>query len=486
MTNPDPVSDLSIKRSVDIYSFVILISFVLFLFWLADDRYDNFVDAHQISANKAVQVAAMEIKEIINNKRHVVSLFSEDNRDLIFKLSQYPDDEELYDELNRRLGRNIPDFFASNIVTSSGDLVIGDFDGKVGGLCLTDIKHFIDDGHQLVRVHPNNDTYHYDILTRLPDDKDGKLFFVSFNLNELSDLLHVIQPSMHELMLINEGMQNLIEINTNGGRNVITDRLDYRLTSDEISRIMSSTKIENSMWSVIDFHQPGLLTQYRMYIFKEYLFVFFVVAIIGLYMRSVLVDRDSRRNLAEIKLRQSNDEIRILNEKLELLATTDGLTGLYNRRYIDERLAMEWSRCQRTGLPINIVIIDIDYFKNYNDQYGHQAGDDCLISVANTMTSIFKRSGDIVARYGGEEFVIVMTDINVEAAELILHQFQNALNEAKIKHESSNVGDHLTVSIGLVNIIPTQSDSVQDGIRNADKALYVAKESGRNQIYVHK
>ena len=486
MVNSSQISDLSIKRSVDIYSFILLIGFALFLFWLADERYEDFVEAHQASADKAVQVAAMEIKAVINNKRRVVSLFSEDNRDLIFELSKYPEDEELHDELNRRIGRNIPDFFASNIVTSSGDLVIGDFDGKVGGLCLIDIEHFIDDGHQLVRVHPNNDTYHYDILTRLPDDKDGKLFFVSFNLNELSNLLHVIQPSMHKLVLINEGMQNLIEINSKGGRNVIADRLDYRLTSDEVSRIMSSIKLEDTVWSVIDLHQPGLLAQYRMHSLKEYLFVYFVVAVIGLYMRSVLVNRDSRRNLAEIKLRQSNDEIRTLNEKLELLATTDSLTGLYNRRYIDERLEMEWSRCQRTGHPINIVIIDIDYFKNYNDQYGHQDGDECLISVANIMAAVFKRAGDVVARYGGEEFIIVMTDISVDAAELILHRFQNALKDKEIKHESSKVGDYLTISAGLVNVIPTQSDSVQDAIKNSDKALYMAKESGRNQIYVHK
>ena len=486
MLSPRPVSDLSIKKPVDVYTVVLLIGFALFLFWLADDRYEDFIDAHHASANKAVQVADMEIRAIINNKRHVVSVFAEDNRDLIFELSKYPEDVELHDELNRRIDRNIPDFFASNIVTSSGDLIIGDFDSKVGGLCLTDIEHFIEEGNQLVRVHPNNDTYHYDILTRLPDDKDGKLFFVSFNLNEISNLLHVIQPSMHKLILINEDMQNLIEINSKGGRNFITERLDYRLTSDELSRIMSSSKVENTMWSIIDLHQSELLSQYRLNLFKEYLFVYFVVVIIGFNMRSVLINRDSRRNLAETKLRQSNYEIRGLNEKLELLATTDSLTGLYNRRYIDARLELEWNRCQRTGHQINIAIIDIDYFKNYNDLYGHQAGDNCLISVANIMTAIFKRAGDVVARYGGEEFIIVMTDINVEAAESILHQFKNALDAIKIKHQSSDVGDYLTVSAGLVNIIPTKSDSVMDAIKNSDKALYIAKNNGRNQIYVHK
>ncbi|MDH5612002.1 MAG: GGDEF domain-containing protein [Gammaproteobacteria bacterium] len=486
MNEVNPVSDLSIKKSVNIYTFIALVGFAAFLYWLANDRYNDFFQAHQQSAKKAVQVAAAEIKEIIDNKRRAVGYFADDNRSLILDLSLHPDEVGLHDELNQRIARSVPDFFASNIVTASGDLIIGDFEGKVGELCLADIKHFIGANRQQVRVHPNNDTYHYDVLTQLPDDREGKLFFVSFNLNELSDLLELIQPTRHELLLVNEGMQNLIEINSKGGRDVISDRLDYRLTGEELSRIMSSAKIDDTVWSVIDLHQPGLLAEYRKKTFSEYLVVYFLVVVIALYMRSVLVSRDHRRSLAETQLRKSNDEIRSLNDKLELLATTDSLTGLYNRRYIDHRLEMEWSRCQRTGNPINIAIIDIDYFKNYNDQYGHQAGDECLKAVADTMATIFKRAGDTVARYGGEEFIIIMSDISVKQAELILQQFQVALKNKEIQHKSSMIGDYLTVSAGLLTAMPKPSDSVQDAIKNADKALYMAKESGRNQVYVYK
>lgn len=486
MLEPSPVADFSIRRSVNFYTFITLLGFALFLFWLADDRYNDFVQAHQQSADKAVQVVVAEVREIIDNKRRAVDYFVEDNHDLILELSHHPDDVELNEELNRRVSRSIPDFFASNIVAPTGNLVIGDFDGKVGELCLTDIRQFIETDRQQARVHPNNDTYHYDMLTRLKNDRDGKLFFVSFNLNELSDLLQLVQPEKHELMLVNVDMQNLIEINSKGGRNEIKDRLDYRLASDELSRIMSSAKIDDTVWSVFDLHQPGLLAEYSKKVFSEYLVVYILVVVIGLYMRSVLVSRDNKRNLAETRLRQSNDEIRMLNDKLELLAITDSLTGLYNRRYIDQRLKMEWGRCQRTGHPINIAIIDIDYFKNYNDQYGHQAGDDCLVAVADTMTAIFKRAGDTVARYGGEEFIIVMTDISVKQAEHVLHQFQEALKSKAIQHQSSVIDDYLTVSAGLVNIAPKPSDSLHDAIKKADKALYMAKEGGRNQVYVSK
>lgn len=486
MVKENPESELSIKRPVTIYTIVALVSFAILLIFLANDRYNNFVEAHQQFADKAVQVATAEISQIIANKRRSVSYFAEDNQELILELSYHPDDIELYDLLNLRISRTVPDFFASNIVASTGEFIIGDFDGKIGELCLADIHQFIDSGRQLVRVHPNNDTYHYDILTRLPDGNDGKLFFVSFNLNELANLLRLVQPVMHELLLLNEDMQNLIEINSQGGRNVIADRLDYRFTDDELSRIMSSAKIDGTVWHVVDLHQPGLLADHRTRAFSEYLVVYLVVFVVGLYMRSVLVSRDNRRNLAEIRLRQSNNEITVLNDKLELLAITDSLTGLHNRRYADQQLQMEWSRCQRTGTLINIAIIDIDYFKDYNDRYGHQAGDDCLVAVANIMASVFKRAGDTVARYGGEEFIAIMKDVSIQQAERVLHQFQSALKNIEIQHQSSMTNGCLTVSIGLYSIAPKPSDSIQDAINKADKALYMAKESGRNQVYVYK
>jgi diguanylate cyclase (GGDEF)-like protein len=175
-----------------------------------------------------------------------------------------------------------------------------------------------------------------------------------------------------------------------------------------------------------------------------------------------------------------------LNNKLERLSVTDGLTGLYNRRYIDERLKMEWSRCQRAEHSINIALIDIDYFKKYNDHYGHQVGDECLVSMTNLMMHVFKRAGDVVARYGGEEFIVIMTDINAHEAEKILLQFQQELESMSIIHEKSLCSDHVTVSVGLVSLIPNQSDSLADSVRNADKALYEAKSMGRNQVVLYK
>ena len=486
MVKTDPLSSLSIRKTVDVYAIIILIGLAVFLFWLGAERSRDFRNENQRAADKATQIAAREIEYIIENKQRVVKLFSEDHRDLIFALSHQPDEPIPHTDLNDQIHRHIPDFFASNIMTTSGEIVVGDFDGHVGELCVIDMKKFISSGRQVVRIHPNIDTYHYDVLTRFTNGKDDRVFFVSFNPRELTQLLNSVQPLSHELIIINKDVQDLIEVTTSGSRDVMTDRDDFRFTADERSRVMSSSKVEGTMWHVVDLHEPGLLKQYRNYIFKEYLIVYLVFGFVAFYMRSVLVRADYRRHRIDAKLRDSHNEIKSLNEKLECLAVTDGLTGLNNRRYIDEQLEIVWSRCQRAGNSINIVLIDIDYFKKYNDLYGHQAGDECLVAVAELMQKVFKRSGDIVARYGGEEFIVVMTDIGVEDAKNILLQYQRGLKGMKIKHEPSFASDYVTISAGLVHIVPTESDMMSDAIRKADSALYMAKAGGRNQIVVYK
>ena len=130
-------------------------------------------------------------------------------------------------------------------------------------------------------------------------------------------------------------------------------------------------------------------------------------------------------------------------------------------------------------------MIDIDYFKKYNDFYGHQAGDDCLIEVSDLMSSVFRRAGDIVARYGGEEFIIAMANSTIDESRKAIKQFQKDLAKKEIKHETSMVSDNVTISAGLVNLVPTHDDTIRSFIQKADNALYTAKASGRNQLNVY-
>ncbi len=173
-----------------------------------------------------------------------------------------------------------------------------------------------------------------------------------------------------------------------------------------------------------------------------------------------------------------------LEFELERLARLDGLTGISNRRVFDETLDNEWRRALRGGQWISIIMMDIDFFKLYNDHYGHIAGDDCLKKVAAVLQTRIVRPGDFLSRYGGEEFAIILTDTNPEGAVVLAEEIRLQIEELRILHETSTISDYVTVSSGVAGTIPTNDQSVEEFLVKADKALYRAKFSGRNQISI--
>jgi len=169
--------------------------------------------------------------------------------------------------------------------------------------------------------------------------------------------------------------------------------------------------------------------------------------------------------------------------QLDLLAHVDALTGLPNRRAYDKLLEKEWRRMKRTRQPLSLLVIDVDFFKIYNDTFGHQAGDDCLVQIARTIEDVFRRSGDFVARLGGEEFVaLVPVTESVAAAELAEHARQ-AVFSLGIPHPNPE-NESVSISIGLSTTIPNDTLSASALFDSADKALYAAKEAGRNRVCV--
>ena len=184
------------------------------------------------------------------------------------------------------------------------------------------------------------------------------------------------------------------------------------------------------------------------------------------------------------KIQQQAEALRLANGKLSHLAETDGLTGLPNRRAFDHRIDAEWRRHSRDRQPLSLALFDIDFFKRYNDHYGHQAGDDCLRRVAAVLAGAIHRAGDSVARYGGEEFVMVLPG-NSDGAQEVLHHVQAELKQLAIPHAASEVAPYITLSVGLCTTAPT-GPSAQGGfddlIERADQALYAAKAQGRNRI----
>jgi diguanylate cyclase (GGDEF)-like protein/PAS domain S-box-containing protein len=172
-----------------------------------------------------------------------------------------------------------------------------------------------------------------------------------------------------------------------------------------------------------------------------------------------------------------------LENKLAALATTDGLTGLANRRHFDERLQEEWARAKRDGTPLSLLLIDVDHFKKFNDQYGHQAGDGCLRSLARVLAEQAQRPADLAARYGGEEFVLLLPNTDAEGCEKVGQKVRDALREFGMLHALNPPSKRVTVSLGGATNLPASGSSESTSlIEAADRALYNAKDSGRDRL----
>jgi len=169
-------------------------------------------------------------------------------------------------------------------------------------------------------------------------------------------------------------------------------------------------------------------------------------------------------------------------ETLKRLSSLDGLTGIANRRHFDEIINLEWKRSLREGEPLSLIMADIDFFKFYNDTYGHQCGDDCLKKVAAAIKKGLKRPGDLVARYGGEEFAVILPDTPLEGAQAVAEDLRLRIEALGIIHAKSPLAGKVTVSLGVASILPKQDLNVEALILAADQALYRAKNEGRNCI----
>ncbi len=189
------------------------------------------------------------------------------------------------------------------------------------------------------------------------------------------------------------------------------------------------------------------------------------------------------RELLELK-----HELELANRELSRLVTLDGLTGIPNRRAFDEILKKEWQRSYRESTCLGLLMVDIDCFKQYNDTYGHQAGDDTLKNVANDLNQSLHRPADFVARYGGEEFALIIPKTNIKSTKFVGECVRRNIEDLKIPHTESSVHNVITVSVGAAAIFPREcgSTSWNELIKKADQALYEAKKTGRNRVVVSK
>ncbi len=224
--------------------------------------------------------------------------------------------------------------------------------------------------------------------------------------------------------------------------------------------------------------------------------ILIIISFISIIILKQINEIEDEKKKKQLKIQEANTllsvevgireriekELKIANKELKRLSARDGLTGIANRRCFDEYLQKEMDRMSRNSKPLSLILFDIDFFKNYNDTYGHQAGDDCLKKVAKTIESGARRPADLAARYGGEEFAIILPETDSDGAFFIADKIRKNIQNLNIEHTQSEADTAVTVSAGVSTIIPDCNIPPNEIINNADTALYTAKRSGRNRV----
>lgn len=477
------ITRMALERKVVIGITLILTFFALILLGVVRDRANEFYKTQQSIAEVATQKVAVEIDKIFSNKRKLVKTFLEDNKILLSKIIKDFDDEELYDRFNEKLKRYFSDYFTSSIANSKGQLQRISL-GDIGEVCISDMKTYLDSGKQQIRIHPNVTLFHYDILVDIRVDNKDFIFITTFTSEQIASLLHASSPVSHNLFIVNKDKAYLIEVTEKGSRDTFERKSELSLSKEEQKRILAIKKIDESFWHVVDFNDIGLFDDYKTRLIRDYLIIFFVFMVFTLFMGKLVLVGIKRKEQLQTVLENKNLEVKALNDTLEKLTITDDLTGLYNRRFLDNEIEKKWNEASRLNIPFNVAMIDIDFFKQYNDCYGHLEGDHCLTKVAQLCLENFRRTNEFGVRYGGEEFIFINLGDTQESFLKRLEKLLEVLAEADIKHEGSKIDNKVTLSIGIASTENKAYQQVNDIIKSADNALYKAKNSGRNQIIV--
>ncbi|MHB8170214.1 MAG: diguanylate cyclase [Thermincolia bacterium] len=262
---------------------------------------------------------------------------------------------------------------------------------------------------------------------------------------------------------------------------VLIDSPDYQLSPDNenLFYILNSSqgKLLKSLEEVVNQHQKeseGEIAKLQIIQAGVFGLIILVVIIEAIFIFRPMVRKieGERRKLAEANL------------ELQRLSLMDGLTGITNRRGFDEHLHIEWRRAMRNGAPISLIMLDIDFFKAYNDTYGHQEGDQCLKKVAVTVSKTLNRATDLAARYGGEEFAVILSHTYGDGAAAVAETLRAGVENLGLEHINSRTSNYVTISLGVATLFPKPETFPAQLIAAADEALYEAKQEGRNRVKV--
>lgn len=425
---------------------------------------------HDLQVTEACRSARFTVQIIsrtINEQRRLVSLFGDFHRAQIEHILDNPNTDEPYEKVRKSIQQFFPSAFAFTLADKHGMPLIDDFDGLLGEVCQNNIRHFAQQGiEQPVFIHPHPEVYHYDLMMKFGE----KIFFISFKPDELVNALRE-NASVGQKIFLLKGSTNLIELGPEGTRQKL--QRDIRLSPDEEAAVLMRLPILGSDWRLAILPDVAVVDRQKKHIVWSLAARSIGILLLTSLALWLLRHESRRRNHAEVQALA-----------MEKLSNTDTLSGLPNRRAIDETLAREWQWMERTGQPLTLMMVDVDHFKLYNDTLGHPQGDEAIRSVAEALRSIANRPRDLVGRFGGEEFLLILPDTPATASAFLAEAMHEAIRNKALPHPHSPTSPLLTFSVGVVCATPDLNRKPEQLVELADQALYAAKESGRNKTVI--
>lgn len=322
------------------------------------------------------------------------------------------------------------------------------------------------------------------------------IFFILFGFDKYIDPVPVTIIIISALVGINEIKNDMFELEISRWNSIFMNIGEPAFLVNKVGEIVCSNIDENCFFSnekksikeIIEKLDSAELNRELISIMINNEIRWFAVKkndfdVKSKFINYLLIDSTNRK-LEEQQIHQLVKQLEIEKNIANLNSITDSLTGLTNRRYFDEALKTKINKLNSSGSVLSLIMLDIDYFKKFNDSYGHLAGDDCLRQVGTTLKTILSRETDIVSRYGGEEFVVILEETEGQNAKILAEKIRKTVEELAITHEASDISDFVTVSLGVVTVYKAQLVTPQKVVALADEAMYLAKTHGRNQIKV--
>jgi diguanylate cyclase (GGDEF)-like protein len=315
-------------------------------------------------------------------------------------------------------------------------------------------------------IHPHPEVYHYDLMQHVGD----YIFFISFKPDQLIQALRENATLGQQLFLL-KGMTTLIELGPEGTR--LQMMREFRLNPLEEAALLVRLPLAGTDWRLVALPDQNMIAQQRYRVQAS-----FIARSIGILLLTALAlwllrFESRRRERAEAEALSMHQ-----------LSNTDALSGLPNRRALDDALTREWQWMERCGQALTVMMIDVDHFKLYNDQLGHLQGDTAIRTVAKVLTSVANRPRDMVGRFGGEEFLVLLPFTPAQAGPHLAANMHAALQLQALPHPASPTAPLLTFSIGMICATPGLTRTAAELLELADRALYAAKASGRNNTVV--